>query len=276
VEARARLHRTVSRLSNPLDSLARLDPAPGSVALLWLGQSSLALRLGGRTVLVDPFLSPHPERLVPPPFAPEDAREIDLLLVTHDHLDHLDDAAVVGIAKASPEAPVVVPDELVGRVERLGIDGSRIVGLAADGRADVAGLVVHGVPACHGDTEDDAYRLGPYRGYVVEGGGVRVYHAGDTIPFDGLVKRLRAVGVDLALLPINGRDREREAVGIIGNLDEQEAADLAEACGADAAVPLHWDMFAGNPGDPFAFAAASRTAVLLPVRDRPLVYTVPR
>jgi L-ascorbate metabolism protein UlaG (beta-lactamase superfamily) len=110
-------------------------------------------------------------------------------------------------------------------------------------------------------------------GYVVSAGGAHVYHAGDTVLFDGLVERLRELHVDLALLPINGRDAEREAEGIVGNIDEGEAAQLALDIGADAAVPLHWDMFAWNPGDPAAFVSAAQTTVIVPERARPFVYT---
>jgi L-ascorbate 6-phosphate lactonase len=241
-----------------------------SVELVWFGQSSFELRLAGRRVLVDPFLSPHPDRLIPPPFAAEDAGEVDVVLVTHDHLDHLDDDALPKLHAAA----TVVPDELVARVEALGVE--HVVGVGATGRIEVEGLVVHGVPACHGDTPEDAYRLGPFLGYVIEADGVRVYHAGDTIPFDGLVERLREIGVDLALLPINGRDAEREAAGLVGNLNEQEAAELAAACGADAVVPMHWDMFAANPGDRGAFIEAARTNVISPQRLTRFVYSAPR
>ena len=81
-----------------LDVLARYDLPPWSIALSWFGQAGVALRLGGATVLVDPFLSPHPDRLVPPPFAAEEAHGVDLLLITHDHLDHLDELALPAIA----------------------------------------------------------------------------------------------------------------------------------------------------------------------------------
>jgi L-ascorbate metabolism protein UlaG (beta-lactamase superfamily) len=110
---------------------------------------------------------------------------------------------------------------------------------------------------------------------VVSAGGVRVYHAGDTILFDGLVERLRELRIDLALVPINGRDDEREAQGIVGNMDAHEAARLASDIDADAVVPIHWDMFAGNPGDPAAFVAAARTTVIVPLHVRPFVYTAP-
>jgi L-ascorbate 6-phosphate lactonase len=265
----------IAASSTLLESLGRRDLRPESVALVWLGQAGFALRLGGMTVLVDPFLSPHPERLVPPPFTASDARGVDVVLITHDHLDHLDDHAVATIAAVSPSAVFVVPEDVVDRVTQLGIDGERVRGLPPDGRAEIGAVTVDAVPAAHGETMADAYRLGPFLGYVLGAGGARVYHSGDTVPFEGLVERLRALGVDLALLPINGRDPEREAEGIVGNLNAAEAAQLAVEIGAEAAVPMHWDMFAGNPGDPGAFVRASRTAVIVPQHARPFVYTMP-
>jgi len=261
--------------STVLDALARYELPPASIVLSWLGQSSVALRVGGATVLVDPFLSPHPDRLVPPPFAADEAHGVDLVLVTHDHLDHLDESALPAIAAASPTATIVVPEEVVERVVDLGLERRRVYGLPADGRTEIGAVTVNAVPACHGVDIVDAYRLGPFLGYVVSASGARVYHAGDTVPFEGLVERLRALRVDLALLPINGRDGAREAQGIVGNLDAPEAARLAREIGADAAVPMHWDMFAANPGDPAAFVAAAQTAVILPRHTQPFVYTAP-
>jgi len=258
-----------------LDDLAAIELGPRSVALAWLGQASFALRLAGTTLLVDPFLSPHPDRVVPAPFAGADARGVDAVLVTHDHLDHLDDEALPAIASASPDASFVVHDDLVDRVAALGIERSRVVGVAADGRVELGAVTVDAVAAAHGDTPEDGYRLGAFLGYIVSGGGVRVYHSGDTIPHDGLVPRVRAVGVDLALLPINGRDADREAQGLVGNLDAREAAELARDIGADAAVPMHWDMFAANLGDPAAFVAAAETTAIVLPHFRPFVYTAP-
>jgi L-ascorbate 6-phosphate lactonase len=266
----------ITTTSTILDSLPRYEVGPSSVVLSWLGQSSVALRLGGATVLVDPFLSPHPERLVPPPFAAKDARGVDLVLITHDHLDHLDENAVPAVAAASPGAVVVVPEDVVARAVDLGVQRERVRGLLPDGQTSIEAVTVDAVPACHGVGMDDAYRLGPFLGYVVSTVGVRVYHAGDTIPFDGLVERLQRLRVNLALLPINGRDADREAEGIVGNMDAREAAELARDIGADAAVPLHWDMFAGNPGDPAAFVAVAETAVIVPRHVLPFVYTAPQ
>jgi L-ascorbate metabolism protein UlaG (beta-lactamase superfamily) len=136
------------------------------------------------------------------------------------------------------------------------------------------------VAALHGDTPADAYsfdgaaRDGACRflGYVFEGDGIRVYHAGDTIPYDGLAGEVRGLSPDVALLPINGRDAEREALGIVGNLDESEAVALAVEAGVELLVPMHWDMFAANPGSPGLVVELARRhpalAVLVPGRDR--------
>jgi len=101
-----------------------------------------------------------------------------------------------------------------------------------------------------GFVEHDDRPLYRYLGYVIEMAGVRVYSAGDTIVFDGLVERLRRLEADIALLPINGRSYFREQLDIVGNLDEREAADLAAAAGMKLLVPTHYEMFAANQGRP--------------------------
>jgi L-ascorbate metabolism protein UlaG (beta-lactamase superfamily) len=86
-------------------------------------------------------------------------------------------------------------------------------------------------------------RCGPYA----------LYHAGDTIPYEAQAARVRAVaGVDVALLPINGRRPERR---VTGNLWGDEAAALAHAIGARLAVPMHFEMFTFNTEPPDAFVA---------------------
>ena len=85
-------------------------------------------------------------------------------------------------------------------------------------------------------------------------GGTVIYHAGDTIPYDNLADRVRAVAdIDVALLPINGRRPERR---VAGNLWGDEAAALAHAVGARLAVPMHYEMFGFNTEPPDAFAVA--------------------
>ena len=271
-----------------LAALTSMQPPSGQVVLHWLGQSGFLVRGAGTTLLVDPFLSPHPDRLVPAPFAPGEAAGVEVVACTHDHLDHLDDGFLAALAEASPATRFVVPAPVAERVAGLGIPPERVVGAQPDAPIALGSVTVHPVPACHGVEPGDAYSFGRelsgglyrYLGYVFELGGVRVYHAGDTIPYEGMAERLRGLRVDVALLPINGRDAAREAQGIVGNLDELEAAELAARIEADLLVPTHYDMFAANPGSPARLVeeAARRQpelAVLVPSRARPFTYTRP-
>jgi L-ascorbate metabolism protein UlaG (beta-lactamase superfamily) len=93
-------------------------------------------------------------------------------------------------------------------------------------------------------------------GYLVELGGHRVFHAGDTVWWPGLERAIADLRPDVAILPINGRDPLREARDLWGNLHAEEAALLAAAAGVDAVVPCHFDGVEGNLGDPETFVRA--------------------
>jgi L-ascorbate metabolism protein UlaG (beta-lactamase superfamily) len=228
------------------------------VTLTWLGQAGFRLAHGPVTVLVDPFLSNVENRRIPPPLDPTAMSDVDLVLCTHEHWDHLDGPTVAAVARASPTARVVVPAPVADQAIAAGVPADRVV--AAIAYEPLAGLAapVTPIPACHGVDVADAYNFGEaisggmvrYLGYVIELGGVRVYHSGDCLWWPGQERVLRDLGVHVALLPINGRDPIREAENIVGNMDHREAALLAAAAGVELLVPMHWDMFDGNRGFP--------------------------
>jgi L-ascorbate 6-phosphate lactonase len=250
--------------------------------LRWLGQSGFLIEMAGARMLVDAFLAPHPDRRVASELPPGAASSLDVIACTHEHLDHLDKECVPELCRSSPGARVVVPEPIVDLVAELGVARDRVMGLQPDGPLEVAGVTIHALPAMHGVHSADAYSFGEGRflGFVFQAGGVSIYHAGDTIGYDGLAGRLRELHVDVALLPINGRDARREALDIVGNLDAEEAAALAIEAGVDVVVPMHYDMFAANPGDPAHLVAAVEHAagdvnVVVPARGRPFVYSRP-
>jgi L-ascorbate metabolism protein UlaG (beta-lactamase superfamily) len=212
--------------------------------LTWLGQATFLIETGEGRLLIDPFFSEHPDRRFPPPPVPPD---IDRVLVTHEHLDHLDPDSLRRIG-----APVIAPAPLSGMVEDLPFQG-----VAPGDEFEIPGGTVRVVPAIHAVEPGDGYTASPrFVGYVMELGGVAIYHAGDTIAGP----ELEGIRADVALLPVNGRTYFRERQGLAGNLGVRDAAALAEQVGARVLVPIHWDLMEGNTERAGAAADAAAEA----------------
>ena len=256
--------------------------AQGDVLLWWLGGAGFLLRSADGALLIDPYLTTEGWRRFPPPFRAEDATRVDAVLITHEHRDHLDVDVVRAFAEAGSLATWVVPAPLAGRLTDLGIPQERIVAAQPGRPLELGRMNVQPIPAHHGVSMTDAYNTGEaisgglvrYLGYVMELAGTRIYHSGDCLAYPGLAEELVRLSVDVVLLPINGRDAEREAINIVGNMTSDEAVTLAGRSGAEVMVPMHWDLFPDNLGDPStAVASVQRDypglTVLLPSRDRP-------
>jgi len=234
--------------------IAAAECPSGRGAFWWLGQHSFVVKAGSTVIYVDPYLAPSPARQTPPLLRPEEVTNADFVLCTHDHGDHLDPVALPGIAAASPQARFVTPRTATEQVRALGIPAERHVAISAPESCDLAGGRLTAVKAKHEFFDEDPQLGFPFLGYVVELNGVTFYHAGDTVVYDGMLPTLQAWRLDVAFLPINGRDAERYRRDVIGNMTFQEAVDLAGELGVGLAVPSHYDMFHGNMEDPGKFA----------------------
>jgi L-ascorbate metabolism protein UlaG (beta-lactamase superfamily) len=236
--------------------LADVRGAGDGFHLWWLGQSGFLVAHEGRHLLLDPYLSdsltrkyastdkPH-VRMTEVVIDPSRLDFVDVVTASHGHTDHLDPDTL----RALPQARLVAPSahrelatERAGR-EPIGIDDGETV--------TVAGFAITAVPAAHETIERDKEGRMLHLGYVVRCGSYALYHAGDTVRYDGMAERIGRV--DVALLPINGRASERR---VAGNLDGEEAAALAHEIGAGLAVPMHYEMFEFNTEPPDAFVAA--------------------
>ncbi|HEX3351953.1 MAG TPA: MBL fold metallo-hydrolase [Terriglobales bacterium] len=240
------------------------DRRDGKFRLWWLGQSGFLLQWQGMHVLLDPYLSdsltrkysqtdkPH-VRMTELVVDPAQLSFVDVVTSSHNHTDHLDGETLGTILKRNPPPKLVIAESNRNFVaERLGIDSSIPVGLDDGATIEVAGIRFFGVASAHETVERDQQGRARFLGYVVRFGDWVVYHSGDTIRYPGMAEKLRAFGVQIALLPINGRAPERR---VPGNLSGPEAAQLANDMGARMVIPCHFEMFEFNTASPDEFVA---------------------
>lgn len=256
-------------------------------SVTWYGQSGFRLTAGERRVLIDPFLTGRSDRCYAPPATAADFTDITLLLCTHEHVDHLDLPFLRSFCAANTEATIVLPAPVVEIAVSGGLDRARLVPAAPGEELNEAGVTVHPLPALHGLGGDRkvAYEFAPdggpvrFLGYVLEVGGVRFFHGGDGLVYPELPGTLAALAPDVLLLPINGRDHMRESAGIVGNMNETEAAWLCGQVTPAYVIPMHYEAIAHNTGDPGHFTTlvhqAGQSAVLVPPRAHPVTLALP-
>lgn len=232
--------------------------ADDAVRLWWLGQSGFLVQYQCSHLLLDPYLSdsltakyagtdkPH-IRMTERVIAPERLDFIDVVTSSHSHTDHLDAATLRPLLHASPRSLVVFPEANRKVVmERIGEAHLNAFGLRIGESRKAGPFELTAVPAAHEE-------LGPeYIGLIICVGPYVIYHSGDTVRFPHQAETLRTFGIDIALLPINGRAPERR---VAGNLDGPEAAQLAHDLRARLVIPCHYEMFQFNTASPAPLVA---------------------
>lgn len=239
------------------------------VGIFYIGQEGYIFKYQNQYYMVDAYLSDYVDRNCcseevqwvrnyGAPILAEELDFIDYVFCTHAHFDHADPDTLSVLARINKKAKYIVPAPVADVLKQYGVQEKDIVS-AHDGQTLTLGEAdVTPVPSAHEqlhcDENGDFYEMG----YRFRFGDTVIYHAGDCCVYDGLEEKLGKI--DVAMLPVNGRDYYRLKRDIIGNMTAPEAIELAENVNAKLLVPMHFDLYACNCISAASFVDAHQTA----------------
>lgn len=209
---------------------------PDGIEITWLGHATFKIKTPeGATILVDPWVMNNPA-------CPDDLKDpgdLDAMLITHAHFDHIGDA--VELAKSKSPQVVSIP-ETSNWLASKGV--GKTINMNKGGTVEVAGCKIHMVHAVHscGITDGDQILYGgEAAGYVIEfGNGFKLYHAGDTAVFSDMALIGKLLSPDLACLPI----------GDWYTMGPVSAAEAVRLLGTKNVIPMHFGTFPILSGTP--------------------------
>ena len=211
---------------------------PDGIKITWLGHATFIITTpGGKRILIDPWVKENPAC----PDELKDVGDLDSVLITHAHFDHIADAVSIG---KSTGVQTVAIAETAGWLGSKGLEN--VVGMNIGGTTETdAGCRVHMTNAVHscGITEDDGSVIygGSAAGFVVEfDNGFKLYHAGDTAVFSDMALIGKLLEPDIALLPI----------GDFYTMGPRSAAEAVRLLGVKTVVPMHFGTFPALTGTP--------------------------
>ena len=211
----------------------------------WLGHSTVLLKVDGFTILTDPVLGSRCgvrvgpmtvglKRLVAPALVRAQLPAIDLILLSHAHFDHLDQATLRAL-EASGTSVITAPStsDLL-RVDRYG----SVRELSWGQHLEVGPAKVRALQVSHWGArmQTDTHR--GYNGYLIETGGRRIVFGGDTAYTDSFRSVRGTRAVDLAIMPIGAYDP-----WIRVHCNPEQAWRMAQDCGTAAILPVHHKTF---------------------------------
>jgi L-ascorbate metabolism protein UlaG (beta-lactamase superfamily) len=179
----------------------------------WLGHASFRIEAEGQVIYIDPWKL-------------ELTKEADLILITHGHRDHLSPDDLTQIA--GPETVIICAEPYVAQIE------GDVRGITAGETMTVGPVKIEAVPSYNIDKPNHPKDAGNV-GYILEIGGRRIYHAGDT----DLIPAMDAIACDVALLPMGGTY----------TMNAKEAAEAVARIKPQVVVPMHWGGIVGTRED---------------------------
>lgn len=187
-------------------------------AIQWLGQATVRISYKGHIIYIDPYQLTS-------------AGTADLILITHDHGDHLSLADVARIA--GPDTRFVVAEACVDKLQQAGY--TNVQSVVPGSKINVLGLDITAVPA-YNITRQMHPKSKNYVGYIIDFNGIKVYHTGDT----ERIPEMNGIRCDIIMLPLGQTytmNNVEEAVGAV--LDTK----------ARIAIPIHYGLYEGSEAD---------------------------
>lgn len=216
------------------------------LGITFIGHSSFLVQAAGQNLLFDPVFSTWLillRRQRRPGVRVHDLPPIDIVLLSHAHMDHLDRRSLRRVVRATRRhtgrAPVVVvPNDVADVVRGLGF--SQVIELRWWENYTAGGLTITHTPARHWGTRwiMDGHR--GYGGYFVEGGAQNLYYSGDTAYFGAFREIGARLRPGIALLPIGAYSPDSyRAV----HMSPEDALRAFQDLGAECMVPMHYGTF---------------------------------
>lgn len=226
-----------ARWTRPIDSGLRTT---------WLGHSTVLLEIDGLRVLTDPVwserISPFgiaaPRRFQPVPIAVADLPPLDVIVISHDHFDHLDHGTILALADRT--TPFVVPLGVGMYLEAWGIAPERVIELDWWESVDLRGLRITATPSQHFSGRINNRNKTLWASFVIETEQRRVFFSGDTAltpEFEAV--RTKFAPFDLVMLEVGGFHESWDHI----HLGPDNALEALRMLGGGPFMPVHWGTF---------------------------------